>query len=75
MAKVLIFSLLIILTVANKPPFELYFGQSVDDKYLYPLAKDFPPQDHYFVDIGGFDPIHSSNCLRFYVDGWRGVNV
>jgi FkbM family methyltransferase len=29
----------------------------------------------FFVDVGAFHPIHSSNTYLFYLKGWRGINI
>ncbi len=29
----------------------------------------------FYVDVGAFHPVHSSNTYLFYLNGWRGINI
>jgi FkbM family methyltransferase len=29
----------------------------------------------FYVDVGAFDPVRSSNTYFFYLNGWRGINI
>ena len=31
--------------------------------------------DGFFVDLGAYNPLKYSNTMKFYVKGWRGVNI
>ena len=32
-------------------------------------------QDQFYLDIGAYHPIHKSNTLALYAQGWQGINV
>lgn len=33
------------------------------------------PNTGFYVDVGAYDPVRFSNTMRFYLKGWKGINV
>ncbi len=52
---------------------EFSFAQEGEDMILRRFLGN--KTDGFFVDIGAHHPIRFSNTYRFYLDGWRGINV
>ncbi|RAJ85778.1 FkbM family methyltransferase [Chitinophaga dinghuensis] len=52
---------------------EFSFAQEGEDMILRRFVGK--KTDGFFVDIGAHHPIRFSNTYRFYLDGWRGINV
>lgn len=49
------------------------FSQSAEDLTLDRLLKY--KKKGIYVDIGAYDPYRFSNTMRFYMRGWRGINI
>ena len=54
-----------------------FFAQAGEDAILYGIfnEKMQSGEKGFFVDIGAFHPIVHSNTFRFYLSGWRGINI
>lgn len=54
-----------------------FFAQAGEDAILYGIfnKKMQSGENGFFVDIGAYHPITHSNTFRFYLSGWRGINV
>jgi FkbM family methyltransferase len=54
-----------------------FFAQAGEDAILYGIfnKKMQNGEKGFFVDIGAFHPIIHSNTFRFYLSGWRGINI
>jgi FkbM family methyltransferase len=50
----------------------LSYAQNFEDARL---ARVFPGNEGFYVDIGAFEPVYQSVTKWFYERGWRGVNV
>lgn len=49
------------------------FSQEGEDQILSQLF--YGIKDGYYVDIGAHHPIKYSNTYKFYLNGWRGINI
>ena len=45
------------------------------ERLFYSLIEKDPGYRGFYVDIGAFDPIVSSNTYLLYRRGWRGINI
>ncbi|MFB6457701.1 FkbM family methyltransferase [Chitinophaga sp. Hz27] len=60
-------------TVDNLRHSQFSFAQEGEDMILRRFFDN--RKEGFFVDIGAHHPIRFSNTYRFYLDGWRGINV
>lgn len=51
----------------------LSFSQEGEDMVIDELLKG--KKEGFYVDLGAHHPIHLSNTYKFYIRGWKGVNV
>ncbi len=49
------------------------FSQYGDDVIIDRLLEN--KKNGFYVDVGAYDPIRFSNTMRFYLKGWKGINV
>ena len=49
------------------------YSQKGEDLYIDTLLDK--KRNGFYVDIGAFDPNRFSNTKRFYLRGWRGINI
>jgi len=54
-------------------PFKESFSQYGEDVIIDKLLGKKP--QGFYIDVGAFDPNRLSNTKRFYLRGWRGINV
>lgn len=54
-------------------PFKGSFGQYGEDIIIDKLLGNKP--SGFYVDVGAFDPDKLSNTKRFYLKGWKGINI
>lgn len=54
-----------------------FYSQAGEDSILYGIfnKKMQNGEKGFFVDIGAFHPTLHSNTFRFYISGWRGINI
>jgi hypothetical protein len=53
------------------------FSQEGEDLILETMFYKFfgKTNEGFFVDLGAYNPLKYSNTMKFYVKGWRGVNI
>ena len=51
----------------------LFFSQTGEDILLNSILKD--KKDGFYIDIGAYDPVCSSNTYFFFLRGWKGINI
>jgi FkbM family methyltransferase len=59
-----------------KKPFEfahLSYSQEGEDILLENLFKN--KKNGFYIDVGAYHPIRFSNTYKFYLAGWRGINI
>ena len=62
-------------------PFESYetpfisYAQAREDVVLVRSLREIPPEQGFYIDIGGFHPHLDSVTKAFYDVGWHGINV
>ncbi|MBP1646552.1 MAG: hypothetical protein H6Q16_2130 [Bacteroidetes bacterium] len=49
------------------------FSQEGEDMILSKLLESV--ENGFFIDIGAYHPIRFSNTYKFYLKGWRGINI
>lgn len=49
------------------------YSQNTDDLQIDSLLNS--KNNGFFVDVGAFDPVRYNNTYRFYLRGWRGINI
>lgn len=54
-----------------------FYAQAGEDAILYGIfnKKMQNGEKGFYVDIGAYHPITHSNTFRFYLNGWRGINI
>lgn len=54
-----------------------FYAQAGEDAILYGIfnKKMQSGEKGFYVDIGAYHPITHSNTFRFYLNGWRGINI
>jgi len=54
-----------------------FFSQGGEDAILYGIfnKKTKKGERGFYVDIGAYHPYIHSNTYRFYINGWRGINI
>lgn len=58
------------------PPFASYsFAQEGEDMVLGELLESPAERMGFYVDVGAHHPQRFSNTYRFYLMGWRGINI
>jgi FkbM family methyltransferase len=50
-----------------------FFGQYAEDALFFVVFR--PNKRGFYVDVGAYDPIASSNTYKLYLKGWRGITV
>jgi FkbM family methyltransferase len=64
---------LTLLFLRNRKFFNLAFSQEGEDLVL---AREFEGKPGgFFVDVGAHHPIRLSNTYKFYLQGWKGINI
>lgn len=53
--------------------YTISYSQQAEDLHIERFFKD--KSNGFYVDIGAFDPIIYSNTYKFYLKGWRGINI
>lgn len=66
-----------ILGLKRPLPFEgfkqFYFGQEGEDIILKQILEQI--SSGFYVDVGAHHPFKYSNTLKFYLEGWSGINI
>lgn len=56
-----------------KPYINLSFSQEGEDLVLHRLLSG--KKSGFYVDVGAHHPYRFSNTFKFYLEGWRGINI